>query len=75
MASGMGIDDGDAAGADAGGDLPTEEDSHRMFEAYAREHPGQHRAAPWGGPQDGILKRLLAASVKASGIRIGRFPR
>lgn len=46
-----------------------------MFEAYAREHPGQHRAAPWGGPQDGILKRLLAASVKASGIRIGRFPR
>ena len=70
----MSVDDSDEVRAQAGDDLPTEEDSQRLFDAFAREHPGKRRNVPWGGPQDSLWKRLFAASVKASGIRVGRFP-
>ncbi len=51
--------------------------SREMFEASGLGHSAKRRPSgePWGGPHASLWKRLLAASVKAAGIRVGRFPK
>lgn len=67
---------GDEARDERGSELPSEAESQESFEASRHQHPSKQRRRdePWGGPHASLWKRLLAASVKASGIRIGRFP-
>ena len=60
-----------------GDEPPSEAESHAMFAASNHEHSASRkpRNEPWGGAHASLWKRLLAASVKAAGIRPGRFPK
>lgn len=60
-----------------GDELASEAESHEMFEAssHGKFVNCESRGEPWGGPHARLWKRLLAASVKAAGIRVGRFPK
>ena len=57
-------------------DRASEAESLEMFAARNHANPAKRRPRdePWGGPHASLAKRLLAAFVKAAGIRVGRFP-
>lgn len=59
-----------------GENLHSEEDSIDMFIASDSEHRAKQRSAygSWNSPSASLWKRLVAALVRAGGIRLGRFP-